>query len=228
MDMSGAIEALKNAGPCVVKRTRDSDSGRDVAVMDFRDGVDVDTGKTVGDVVASMGSDWVCQERVRQHQSIAAVYPGSVNTLRVVTYMTSDGVGASPVTLRIGQGGAKVDNAHAGGMFVHVDEDGRLGPEAYTEFQKRYERHPDTGARFKGYRIAGVSDAVEAAKRCHLAVGEFGFISWDICIDDEGRPTLLEVNLVSQTVWFPQMASGKSMFGDDTPAVYEAFRRRVA
>lgn len=81
---------------------------------------------------------------------------------------------------------------------------------------------------FKGYRIVGVSKAIEAVKRCHLSVGEFGFISWDVCIDREGRPTLLEVNLDSQTVWFPQMASGRSMFGDDTPAVVKAFRHRVA
>lgn len=227
LDMDEATKMLENIGPCVIKRTRDSDSGRDVAVVDFKNGVDADTGKTIESIIASMGADWVCQERVRQHEGIDAIYPGSVNTLRIVTYMTDKGVGASPVTLRIGQGGAKVDNAHAGGMFVHVDEYGWLSGEAFTECQKRYTKHPDTGTVFEGCKIFGVVDVVEAAKRCHLAVGEFGFISWDVCIDDKGKPVLLEVNLASQAVWFPQMAAGKSMFGDDTPAVFKAFCHRV-
>jgi len=228
LDMKETVEALGNIGPCVIKRTRDSDSGRDVAIVDFKDGKDIESGKSVKSIIESMGGEWVCQERVRQHESIDAIYPGSVNTLRIVTYLTGQGVGACPVTLRIGQGGSKVDNAHAGGMFVHVDDEGYLGDEAFTEYRISYSSHPDTGTVFKGYRIVGVSKAIEAVKRCHLSVGEFGFISWDVCIDREGRPTLLEVNLDSQTVWFPQMASGRSMFGDDTPAVVKAFRHRVA
>ena len=228
LDMPEVVEALSNVGPCVIKRTRDTSSGRDVAVVDFRNGCDAETGKSVEGFVKSMGEDWVCQERVKQHESIDAIYAGSVNTVRLVTYMTKAGIGCSPATLRVGQGGAKVDNAHAGGMFVYVDENGYLGEEAFTEYQKRYAKHPDTGTVFKGHQIAGVAKAIEAVKRCHLSVGEFGFISWDVCIDADGNPTLLEVNLASQTVWFPQMGSGLSMFGDDTPAVVEAYKRRTA
>lgn len=228
LSMPEAIEELGNIGPCVIKKTRGTSSGRDVAVANFRDGKDAATGKTIESCVNAMGADWICQERVRQHESIAAIYPGCVNTMRIVTYMTPDGIEAAPVTLRVGQGGSLVDNAHAGGMFVHVHEDGTLGAEAFTEYQKRYGGHPDTGIVFKDHRIAGVAEALEAAKRSHLAVGEFGFVSWDICIDSEGMPTLIEVNLTSQTVWFPQMASGQSIFGDDTPAVVRAYLHHVA
>jgi hypothetical protein len=57
---------------------------------------------------------------------------------------------------------------------------------------------------------------------------QFGFISWDVSIDEAGDPVLVEVNLKSQTVWFPQMASGEAMFGEDTAAVvtqYIKYRR---
>jgi hypothetical protein len=223
-----AYAELADLGPCVIKRTRDSDSGRDVVVADIQNSIDVSTGKTIEEIIKFMGRDWVCQETVSQHESIASIYPGCVNTMRIVTYMTEAGVGAAPVVLRIGQGGSKVDNAHAGGMFVYVDENGRLAKEAFTEYQKRFTQHPDTGVVFENHKIVGVSEAVEAAKRNHLAVGEFGFISWDVCIDAEGRPTLLEVNLLSQAVWISQMASGRSMFGDDTLAVVKAYQHRVA
>lgn len=227
LNMNETVNALSNIGPCVIKRTRDSDSGRDVAIVDFKDGRDIESGKSVKSIVESMGGEWVCQERVHQHESIDKIYPESVNTLRIVTYMTDQGVGACPVTLRIGQGGAKVDNAHAGGIFIYVDNDGYLGDEAFTEYQKRFIKHPDTEIPFKGRWIAGVPEAIEAVKRCHFAVSELGFISWDVCVDEEGMPTLLEVNLVSQAVWMSQMASGLSMFGDDTPSVVKAYRRNA-
>lgn len=218
-----ACEILFNAGSCVLKRTRDTSSGRDVMVADFRDGVDKNSGISVADAVNSMGDDWICQELVMQHDSINAIYPDSVNTLRIVTYLTNDGVSAAPVVLRLGRGGSRIDNAHAGGIFVSVAMDGSLGAEAFTEYQDRFYEHPDTHLRFSGFRIEGVSRAVNACKERHLAIGEFGFISWDVVIGESCEPVLIEVNLTSQSVWLSQMSSGQAMFGDDTPAVVHRY-----
>lgn len=38
-------------------------------------------------------------------------------------------------------------------------------------------------------------------------------------VDEEGKIVLIEVNTQSQTIWFPQMASGEPAFGDNTAAV---------
>ena len=226
LDEKELFTVLENVGACVVKGSRNTSSGRDVFIIDVKNGLDLESGKPLAQVLDRMGCDWVCQERVRQHASLAALYEGSVNTLRIVTYLTNRGVGVAPVTLRLGQGGSKVDNAHAGGMFVSVDDEGRLGAEAYTEYQKRFDHHPDSGIRFAGHRIEGVGRAVEAAKRSHLAMGSFGFVSWDVCIEESADPVLIEVNLDSQAVWLSQMASGKSMFGDDTEAVFDDYWNR--
>ena len=217
---------IGNIGPCVIKRTRDTSSGRDVFVANLQGGVDGNSNLSVEEIATRLGDDWVCQERVVQHESIAAIYPDSANTLRIVTYMADEGVGVAPVTLRVGRNGSLVDNAHAGGVFVHVRLDGLLGEEAYTEYQERFREHPDTHLVFGGHRIEGVERAVEACKRCHLSLGELGLISWDVCIDRAGGPVLIEVNLVSQTVWFPQMASGQAMFGDSTPVVVKRYLKR--
>lgn len=226
LDDGELFSRLENVGECVMKRSRDTSSGRDVFIVNMENGVDLESGKPLSDVLKRMGDDWVCQERVVQHENVAALYGGSVNTLRIVTYLTNSGVGVCPVTLRLGQGGSKVDNAHAGGMFVSVDNEGHLGAEAFTEYQERFSHHPDTGIAFEGYRIEGVGKAIEAAKRSHLVMGSFGFVSWDVCIDESATPVLIEVNLDSQTVWFPQMASGRSMFGDDTEAVFSDYWSR--
>ena len=228
VSMSELLDRLQEAGPCVVKPVRDTSSGIGVHVADFRQGKDMLSGATVVEVISSREGEWVCQEKVAQDESLSAIYPHSANTLRIVTYLTDSGVRVAPVTLRIGQGDALVDNAHAGGMFVHVDEGGRLSPEAYTECQERFISHPDTRATFEGRRISGVRKAVEACRRRHAEIGGIGFISWDVCIDEKGEPVLIEVNLVSQTTWFPQMASGEAMFGADTPRVVRRYWRRRA
>ena len=50
-------EALGNVGPCVIKRTRDTSSGRDVSFADFEGGVDRSTGLDVASIVSGMGSE---------------------------------------------------------------------------------------------------------------------------------------------------------------------------
>lgn len=222
-DDQGVKDLLWNIGPCVIKKTRDTSSGRDVAIANIINGVDTESNLAVIDIIKKMGHDWVCQERICQHESISDLYHGSVNTLRIVTYLIPSGVGVSPVALRLGRSGSLVDNAHAGGIFISVDNDGYLGDEGFTEYQDRFNIHPDSRIKFADYRIEGVKSAINAAKRSHLVVGGFGFISWDVAIDSDGNPVLIEVNLTSQTVWFPQMASGKAMFGSDTEEVVRFF-----
>lgn len=41
-----------------------------------------------------------------------------------------------PLALRIGQGGSYLDNAHAGGMFIGVNDLGELNEEAFTSLGK--------------------------------------------------------------------------------------------
>ena len=58
-----------------------------------------------------------------------------------------------PVIMRIGRNKSEVDNAHAGGMFIGVSNDGVLNDTAFTEFHKVYKQHPDSNLPFFNYRI---------------------------------------------------------------------------
>lgn len=64
------------------------------------------------------------------------LYSEAVNTFRVITYLWDGEVFHVPLALRIGQGGSYLDNAHAGGMFIGVNDLGELNDEAFTEFGK--------------------------------------------------------------------------------------------
>ena len=86
-----------------------------------------------------------------------------MNTFRVITYILNNKI----VTLRIGSNGNSVDNAHSGGMFIHVVDTGNdavLDKCAFTEFKDVFEIHPITSIRFQNYRIFNFEKIIIAAK----------------------------------------------------------------
>ena len=124
-----------------------------------------------------------------------------------------------PLALRIGQGGSFLDNAHAGGMFIGVSDEGELGNIAFTESGLHFEEHPDTNIKFDGYKLEFVPEIIETAKKMHLNAPQLGIISWDMTIDKEGMLVLIEANTRGQSIWFPQMANGRGAFGDNTEEI---------
>lgn len=163
--------------------------------------------------------DFVVQERLVCHESIRAIYPKSVNTFRVISYIWHNEIKIMPVIMRIGQGGGVVDNAHAGGMFVSVSNDGRLGKTAMTEFNDKYQKHPDTGLVFENHQIYNFDKVLQSVRRIHALVTRLGVVNWDFTINQDGEAVLLEANVSSGSIWLAQMAHGKAGFGEDTAEV---------
>ena len=214
------------AGGAVAKITIDTSSGRGVHVLNIANSIDTISGKPVVDIIDSLGDNFVVQERLQAHSSLATIYADSINTIRVITYIADDQINVAPLTLRIGRGGNLVDNAHAGGIFVGVSDEGKLRKEAYTEYQQRFERHPDSGVVFENYQIPYVEQIREAAIKMHQQIPMFRFVSWDFTIDKNSQIVLVEMNLHSQTVWFPQMANGCAFFGNNTGIILQELNRK--
>ena len=226
-----AINILKNKNngnyDTVIKISVDSSSGRGVKVLELKDGVDKKSKKNIAEIFDEMGNNFVVQERLIPHERFAKIYPNAINTLRVITYLTENEIKVAPVTMRIGQGGAKVDNAHAGGMFIAVNDEGKLAKEAFTEYQKRYTKHPNTGVIYENYQLPCIDKVKRCAIELHKKLPMLEFISWDFTIDKDENVVLIETNLHSQTVWFPQMAHGKAFFGDDTSVMLQNINKKV-
>lgn len=151
----------------------------------------------------ALKTDYLFQEAIGQHPEIDRLYPGSLNTVRIITGMAADG--SRPVLsaiLRLGRSGKAVDNAHAGGLFVGVDrETGQLrgpygGPaRARTLWPfggERFDRHPDTGAPFEGFEVPHFAEAVEVARRATDRLPLL-YSGWDVGIGPDG-PVLIEGN----------------------------------
>lgn len=225
MDKKSAIALIGNIGRVFIKPTVDSCSGRGCVIADFENGIDKISGKSADEIYDSLGTDFVFQEVLKCHSSISNIYSGSVNTFRLITYRWKDDILHMPVIMRIGQGNSYLDNAHAGGMFIAIDDDGTMHKTAVTEFNTQYTKHPDTGVEFENYKIELLPKVIEASKKMHIAIPQLGVVNWDFTINEDGEPLLIEANLKSGSVWLPEMAHGCGAFGDKTEEVLRWLRK---
>lgn len=223
-DVLGSLQ--KRTAPVFIKPTTDSGGGNGCFLIDCPNGgTDSATGKSIEEVLNEMGSNFVVQERLHCHKSISHIYPNSVNTFRVMSYRWHNSIKVAPAIMRIGIGGMYVDNASAGGVFVALDDKGDIISNALTEFGEEYEKHPDTGVKFKGYAIPLFPKVLEAAIRLHKAIPQIGLANWDFTIDEDGEVVLIEANLNYGGIWVFQMVHGCGAFGDDTGAILQWVRK---
>ena len=153
------------------------------------------------------------------------LYPHSINTLRVITYIVGDRVEHAPITLSMGRSGNHVDNIQAGGVSVAVTDQGFLNSEGFTHYKEVYNSHPDTGTVFENYKLPEIKKLINTAKSMHEKTPHMRMISWDFTLDEKDRIVLLEFNLSGQSVWFPQMVSGKAVFGKNTEKMIQLIKK---
>lgn len=190
----------------IIKPTVDTNSGANVKVLTSAEHL----------LGSEYKADFVVQEMIVNQTDIKALNPHSLNTFRIITYICDGELFCAPVILRMGRGESHLDNAHAGGIFVGVKSDGSLCPCAYSEYGEKFEKHPYSNIVFDGYRIENFSLLTETALKCHTFVPHIKMISWDLTLDQDGCPTLIEQNLYGQAVWISQIAHGEAIFGNNT------------
>lgn len=206
---------------CFAKPTIDSDSGRGCILIDKKQG-------NVAQQIKNLGDNFVVQERIICSDSIRKIYPNSVNTFRVMTYIWNEEIVCAPVIMRIGRGGSFLDNAHAGGMFIAVNKDGTLHKTAFTEFKEEYNEHPDTHLIYNGYIIDNFDKVLSSAIKMHSAIPQLGVINWDFTINKDEEPVLIEANTSGGSIWLFQMAWGCGVFEDKTIAILEWLKKKNA
>ena len=150
-------------------------------------------------------SDWIVQEAFQQHHLMAALNASSVNTLRIMTIRLGGEVAVVSAFIRIGVKGARVDNISSGSIAAGVTRDeatgtGRLGAFACDDKLKLHTTHPDHGYRFDGISLPFFKAAEALCKDLHAVIPDLGLLSWDIAIDAQGKPSVIEFNISRQEI----------------------------
>lgn len=202
------VEKLKKLnGEYILKGAVGTSSGRDVMVLDLPN-------EKLETILADFGKDYIIQEKIEQHESYAAFHPKSVNTIRVMSYRTDDAIKTTPCVFRIGTGDGFVDNAHGGGMYIGVSDDGTIQKYGCRGSEARIDKHPDTQIVFENYKLPYLDRIISAVKKLHTCIPNLGMVNWDIAINKAGQVVLIEANMCCSGVWIFQNTGGGVFRGD--------------
>ena len=131
-----------------------------------------------------------------QNEVLASIYPKSINTIRIVTFLNRGNVEIWGALLRMGYD-KSVDNFDAGGLSAKVNLDNGIissGAKFKNPFDNTiYSNHPITNNIIKGIEIPYWSEVILMIKSAALEVTDVKTVGWDVAITDKG-PTLIEGN----------------------------------
>lgn len=144
-----------------------------------------------------INDNYVYTETVKQHEEINKIHSKSLNTIRIISLITSENnIEIISAFIRFGVGDSVVDNVSSGGFFVGINiENGTLketghylpeygGGEIY--------KHPDSGFQFKGFKIPYFKEVCEEVIKAVKIIPD-RFIGWDVAITSQG-PIIIEPN----------------------------------
>lgn len=144
-------------------------------------------------ILTSYRSGYICQQVIRNHSAFSALYPDSLNTLRMCTLHWKDTFYFVGAVLRMGTAN-RVDNWSQGGLACGVNPDGTMQKYAFYENGELVEKHPVTGVVFENHKLPKIPEAIELVKKLHSQLPQQKYISWDITVDDEGDLMMIELN----------------------------------
>jgi hypothetical protein len=140
-------------------------------------------------------NDYLLEERIKECRDLEEFHPQSLNTIRVVTMSGKGNFEVLGALLRMGAKDSFVDNTHSGGVFTPIDiQTGETLTDGIDLQGNKYEYHPDSGKRIKGFVIPHWKECIMMCKRASQVIPENYITGWDICVLPDGNIELIEGN----------------------------------
>lgn len=135
------------------------------------------------------------EEVVCQHEFMARFNPESVNTIRFLTLNINGRCNVLSAFIRMGGTGSYVDNLSGGnGVLVGLTQEGVVNEFGIDKhFEKKYKA--PTGILLEGLRVPEYDKLKEQIIAFHKRIPYANLIGWDVAIDENGVPVVLEINL---------------------------------
>lgn len=140
------------------------------------------------------GGQTLCEEVIAQHPDLDRLWPGSINTIRLVTILKDGKAHVVASFLRVGNGEKPVDNFNNGGVVVPlIRETGEVPCAAVDKAGRRYETHPGTGTPFVGFQVPLWEEVMALVQEAANVVPGVRYVGWDVAVTPTG-PVLVEGN----------------------------------
>lgn len=208
------VEILLNAKKFTVKPSMSSYGGKNVKFFE-----NVTKQELVEFLNKNSINNLIFQETIEQHHSTAIIHPKSLNTIRIMTLIIDNDVKILPCAFRMGVGDSRVDNASLGGIYCKILDDGTLSNFAYDALGHEFDKHPD-GGKFSSVKINCLDNIKALVKNAAQRFPHFRLIGWDIGINKDEEPVIIEANLTMSGLDVIETICGP-VFGEYTDKVLE-------
>lgn len=207
-------DILKTETSIIIKPSIDGSSGQSILFFDKKDGQwQCRTHKlelSFDILQQEYRGNYIIQEVLKQSQFMANFCKTSVNTIRVAVYRSVKNNKSHILRsiIRIGRDGSYVDNAHAGGMFVGVDDNGKLGTYCCNQFGETTPCLNGINFQKEEYIIPNFDKVKRLAEEVSESIPHLRLLALDIMLDCNNNPVLIEYNVKAFSAWLFQFTSG--------------------
>ncbi len=198
----------------VVKPTLHTDTGKGVKLLEAPydlKAIDLEYKK-----------NYVLQIPLVQHEEMALLNASSINTIRINSVLLDDKAHVMSAFVKVGQAGEFADNAGHDRYFIGITAEGRFCDYAIDHDLRKYQEIP-SGFRFAGKEVPSFRKACRTAEKAHECLPHFGFVFWDVAIDQEGEPVIVEANLRYPDTVIPQTSGAGALLGDYTEEILNKY-----
>jgi hypothetical protein len=204
LSLTDVIKLCIKEDDIIIKPALDSGGGRNITFLQMKK---IDGNRKLENILKKYNKNFVIQRVVVQHEELRNMNSTSLNTVRIQSFLYKGKVYILSAFLRVGLSGVRVDNLCKGGISVSIKENGDFHSIAYDGEGNKFDKHP-SGYVFKGNKMPGYDKIIESVKALHPRFANYGFIGWDIAVDENSEPVFIEFNLIDTCIQTAQLANG--------------------
>ncbi len=230
IDTGEAFRLLSDTDTDMIIKPSRSNNGTGIAKLTFRNGKIFigDEEIKIDALLKRFSGNFIVQEMLKQHPNMAAPHPGSVNTIRMVTFRWKNEIRYLLAFARFGSDGDIRDNANVeSSPRVGVKDNGEFFEYGLGQSGEKFTEHPTTGFKIADLQpIPNYEEFKQFVKDTHKNFLHLDFVSWDIAVGADGKPVFIEANFAGSTSFY-QLVSQRPIFGDMTEEVMAHVKAKV-
>ena len=200
-----SVRLLKERKQFVIKPALNTSQGRGVKKIDLQQ-VDNASIEWFKDLYTNATANFIVQEIATQHTDIARLNPTSLNCCRVTSIYVG-GKYTSATMLKIGKQGSTMDNWR-NSYVVGINKEGLLNDIGWDNSFNQVTK-TDNGIQFGGIKYPCFDDMVSSLEYYHKKYfPQCAVIGWDVFVDANNKPCVIEANLTIPGITAAQLCSG--------------------